>query len=68
MCPTKKARDQFLKNARRWCKNARKDAHGTSIGVSMAVDMGAANFADPRQGATAGQGGPGNEYFACAVF
>ena len=37
MCRTKKAREKFLKNARRWCKNQRRGAYGRRDGVSVEV-------------------------------
>ena len=43
MCRTTKAREQFLKNARRWCKNAQQGVYGCRSGVSMAENVDAAD-------------------------
>ena len=50
MCSTKKARDQFLKNARRWAKNARQGVYGCRDGVSIAENVDAADLAASSQG------------------
>ena len=50
MCRTRKARDQFLKNARRWSKKARHGVYGCRDGVSMAENADAADRAASSQG------------------
>ena len=48
MCSTRKARDAFLRNARRWCQNARQGMYGRRDGVSIAADPAASSQAlDP---------------------
>ena len=50
MCRSKRARNQFLKNARRWCKNARQGVCGRREGVFIAENVDAADPAASMQG------------------
>ena len=50
MWHTKKARGQFLKNARSWCKNSRQGVYGRRDGVFIAENVGAADPAASSQG------------------
>ena len=46
MCRTRQARDQFLKNARRWCQNARRGVYGRRGGVTIEDDAAASRQVD----------------------